>query len=319
MDMHQLILKKLIKDKDYKNFNKIANLLDSKVSKKFKSDYYFDYISLGKIFEDVKYFPDKELFFVKISGKWQIINEKGRVVNSMKHQNIKNIDGEYYTAIDNNENRVISLSGDIISKLSGDKYMPFSGEYLIIKNNNKFQYVNTAGETRSKEYEDATNFIDNKAIVLDNEAIIIDNNFNILKTLGKYQIKKDFSNRSIFNNVVILRNKKYIAYNLQKDKWSDYYDDIDFNYGDLIAVKSKDKWGYIDQDFNKVIDFNYDFAKSFTSGIGIVKKGEIKYLLSRDNMIKMKDNILSFNKNGIGFRKVKEGYELIKLTRCIND
>lgn len=64
----------------------------------------------------------------------------------------------------------------------------------------------------------------------------------------------------------------------------------------------------------------YDFANSFTFDTAIVKKNNKNYVLDeKGKEYLINDEILPFNKNGLSFRKNKNGYEMIKLMRYIND
>jgi hypothetical protein len=67
---------------------------------------------------------------------------------------------------------------------------------------------------------------------------------------------------------------------------SDTYEDVDlFQDGTYAAVKQNGKWGYIDLDGNKVIDCQYEEAKSFSNGIGAVKQNGKWGYINTDNKI----------------------------------
>ena len=52
------------------------------------------------------------------------------------------------------------------------------------------------------------------------------------------------------------------------------YDEVTLFNGDFAAVKKGNKWGAIDRDNNKVIDFKYQEMKTFIGKNTIVRKGK---------------------------------------------
>jgi hypothetical protein len=53
------------------------------------------------------------------------------------------------------------------------------------------------------------------------------------------------------------------------------YDDIHQSFSEgLIAVRKGRKWAFFDENGQKIIDFEYDFAKPFRYGLAAVRKGE---------------------------------------------
>ena len=126
-------------------------------------------------------------------------------------------------------------------------------------------------------------------------------------------------NDAIVDGKIIIKNDKYKMYDIKNNKFSQEYDDIDFSYGDYIAVKKGDKWTYIDRDFKEIIEGKYDLAKSFTCGIGIVKEGSYYIGIDRlgKELFKLENEIKQFSKEGVSFIRENEEWKMVRLVRFI--
>lgn len=312
------ILKIYLEQNDYRNFNNYLDKVNEEVNKEYSKNTFNKFISIGKSYEDIKYSPIFNDFIVKKDNKWMIVNKNGRNLNLEKHDIISGIWEDYYTAIDNDCTKIYKTSGIIKSNLKGN-FKPFYENYLIKEDSKGMYFVNRAGERQSDIYSKATNFSNGKALIFNDKWKLIDNKFNIIKEIEFKDVKIDEFNNAIYDDKIIFKDKKYIIYDIKNNKFSEKYDDIDFSYGEYIAVK-KNKWGYIDQEFNNIIDFKYNEAKSFSLNRGIVKLNGKNYIIDEEGIeYKIIDEIFPFNKNGIGFMKTSNGYEMIKLLRYMND
>lgn len=314
------ILQNYLNDGEYKNYNNYLKLVSEKVKNEFNKKTFALYNSTGKIYSNIKYSPKQDYFIVNRDGKWIMINEGGRAISAEKFDDIIGSEENYYTVIDGKNTKVIDNKGNIKSNLNDVNYSIYKEGYIVKKENSGQYYVNRAGEKLSKTYKLATNFSKNIALVYTDKWILIDNNFSEIEKYEFKNIKIDDYNTAIHDNKIIFeKNNKYIIYDINSKKYSDEYEEIDYSYGNLIAVK-KEKWGFIDENFDNKIDFKYDFANSFTFDTAIVKKNNENYVLDeKGKEYLINDEILPFNKNGVSFRKNKNGYEMIKLMRYIND
>lgn len=312
------ILEIYLAQNDYRNFNNYINKVNEKVRNEYLNRTFNQYIHTGRFYDDVKYSPNFNNFIVKKDDKWMIVNENGRNINLEKHQKILGIWNNYYTAFDDGYTKVYDISGNIKANLKGN-YKNFYENFLIKEDKNGMYYVNRAGEKQSDIYTNLTNFSNGKALIFKDKWKLIDNKFQIIEEFDFTEIKIDEFNNAIFDDKIIFKDNKYTIYDIKNNKFSSKYDDIDFSYGGFIAVKNK-KWGYIDQDFNKVIDFKYDEASSFTVDRGIVTLNKKLFIIDKNGSeFTLTNPTFQFNDKGVSFIKTNDGYELIKLLRYFND
>lgn len=315
------ILNKFIKQKDYKNYNKYLKLSDKSIYEKFNNKYFGKIIYFENFYDDVNYIPlDKDKFIVKNSG-WKFVNNKGKFV-SQRYDKIYGYENNFMTVNDKNINIIIDNNKNIRGKIICGNIYNFQNNYIVKKIDGKYIYITRSGEEKSGSFNKASNFQENYAVVNTKIIKIIDKNFNTVKVLKGNDFKVDIRNNAIYNNKIIIKNNnKYMLYDIKKDLYSAEYEDIDFDYEGLIAVKKQGKWGYIDSDFNKKIDFIYDDAKSFSNDVGIVKIKNEYYLVNKknENIKKLDFEIFTFNKDGISFAKKQGKYVMVKLMRRIND
>ncbi len=312
------ILEVYLSQNDYRNFNNYLSKVNEKVKNKYLLTVFNQYIKTGKLYDDVKYSPVFNKFIVKKDDKWMIVNENGRSLNLEKHEEILGVWENYYTARDGFYTKVYDASGNIKANLKGD-YKNFYENFIIKEDNNGMCFVNRAGEKQSDTYTKITNFSNGKALIFNEKWKLIDNKFQIIEEFDFKDIKIDEFNNAIYDDKIIFKDEKYRIYDIKNNKFSKKYDDIDFSYGEYIAVK-KNKWGYIDQNFNKVIDFKYDDASSFTLDRGLVKLNNRFFIINKRGFeFRVNNKIFPFNHKGVSFIKTKDGYELIKLLRYVND
>lgn len=249
------ILQNYLNDGEYKNYNNYLKLVSEKVKNEFNKKTFALYNSTGKIYSNIKYSPKQDYFIVNRDGKWIMINEGGRAISAEKFDDIIGSEENYYTVIDGKNTKVIDNKGNIKSNLNDVNYSIYKEGYIVKKENSGQYYVNRAGEKLSKTYKLATNFSKNTALVYTDKWILIDNNFSEIEKYEFKNIKIDDYNTAIHDNKIIFKkNNKYIIYDINSKKYSDEYEEIDYSYGNLIAVK-KEKWGFIDENFDIKIDF----------------------------------------------------------------
>lgn len=312
------ILDIYLAENDYRNFNIYLDKVKEKVKNKYLIRTFNKFIHTEKFYDDVKYSPSFKNFIVKKDDKWIIVNEKGRSLNLEKHENILGIWKNYYTAVEDDYTKVYDNFGSVKANLKG-KYENFYENYLIKVDNTGMYYVNRAGEKQSDIYTKISNFSNGKALIFKDKWKLINNKFQIIEEFDFKEVKIDEFNNAIHDNKIIFKDDKYTIYDIKNNKFSTKYDDIDYSYGEYIAVK-KNKWGYIDQNFNKVIDFKYDDASSFTENRGFTKLNNKFYIIDKNGYsFEITDEIFPFNNEGLSFIKTPNGYELIKLLRYFND
>lgn len=316
------ILKILDNKEMYKEYNKFFLKLDEELKNKYMDKYLSDYVVYGESFDQVKYtLNDYKEYIGKKNEFWYLITNKGKIKHSSKNEDILGWNSPYLTVINQGNTLVIDEKNDIRAHFDGVEYFNFQNPY-IVKNTTSGQiYIDRSSVIKSKVYKKASNFTDNKAVVIDDGIKIIDTNFKLISNLEGQDFKIDSRNNAIYDNKVIVKSNKYKIYDITKDKYSDEYDDIDFSYGQFIAVKNKNMWTYIDQDFNSVSDKEFNKAYSFSNDIALIKEKDGHKIINKNLKVikEIEDKIYPFNEEGISFIKKEEKYYMIRLKRFINE
>lgn len=318
-NMQYKILQSLYENEEYKIINNLLKVAQEDIRQKFTETYNYEFKVLENEFLNLNYLPiDNDYFIVDYYNKSSIVNNNSKLIESLDEGEILSVNYPYYTVKDKKSTLVFDFENNIranIESLNVDAYQ----EGVMVMNREK--YIDRTGQDKSDIYVKSSNFNDGMALVKEDRVSIIDLRFKTIKTLEATDFKVDSRNNGIYSNTIILKNDNYQIYNIKKDKYSDYYEDIDFNYGEYIAVKNNGKWGYIDQEFNLIIDYKYDQAESFSCGIGLVYIDGKQYMIDENNNIikELENKIMPFNKDGISFMLEEENYKMIKLLRFIND
>ena len=314
---------KILDDKEmYKEYNKFFLKLDEDLKRKYMDMYLSDYVIYGESFDQIKYtVNDYKEYIGKKDGFWYLITNKGKIKHSSKNEDILGWKSPYLTVINQDNTLVIDEKNDIRANFDGVEYFNFQDPYIVQKSTGGQVYIDRSSIKKSKYYDKVSNFTDNKALVIDGGVKLIDSNFKVINNIQGQDFKIDSKNNAIYDNKVIIKSNKYKIYDISKDKYSEEYDDIDFSYGQYIAVKNKNKWTYIDQDFKIVSDKGFDHAYSFSNDIAVIKENNKYKLINKNFKVinEVGDELYPFNEEGISFIKKEDKYYMIRLKRFINE
>lgn len=182
------------------------------------------------------------------------------------------LNGEYYY-IDKDGNK----------KLVGDKEYQFLGSfgsgYAPAQLNNFYGYINRNFDEFDFKYEYAGAFSNDVAAVKkDGKWALINNKFKNITEFEYDNIKvNDYGYCFEFGYAVAQKNDKY--YLLDKNGKTVFKGDFDdmklpASEDGAVAVKTGDKWGYINNDGSVLIEAAYDDAYSFSLGFAPVKMND---------------------------------------------
>ena len=311
----------LLEKEEYSKYNYFLNLVDENTRDKYYRKNFLVYKDLDINFEEIIHDPSENLILGKNNNQWQVINNRGKSV-SQKYEEILNKNEEFLTVKEKGAYKVIDQLKNIRSSLEEGIISGFKEDFLVQEKNNKQVYIDRTSKEIGNTYNKCSNFANNLAVVFDDRNYIIDKNFKRVKVLDGNGFKVDQLNNAIIDNKIIVSiGEKFKIYDLINEKYSELYDDIDFSYGEYIAIKSKENWGYINQSFEEIIAPKYSLAKSFNQGIGVVNNNNQTLLIDKYKNKKavIGDEIKTFNKEGISFIKKDDKWSMVKLVRFIND
>ena len=323
-NMQRKILDRYYYNEDFKKLNQTIKKASEELREEYSKKIFHQFKTYKQEYKKINYLgSDNKLYIVSEDGEYyRLINDSSRYISPQKEKKILGIDYPSFTFIEENETKVMNESGDLISKLPYNNLYQLSSDLFVKKENGIYTYIDRTGIEKSGNYQKASNFKDGKSIVKNEIIQILNRNFSVDAELEFEDFKTDERNNAIFDEKVILKKDgKYYICDILNKKTSSAYDDIDFSNGGLIAVKKGDLWGYIDREFNLVINPQYNKANSFSAGIGVVKLKDDYIFINENNekIYSSKNQILPFSVDGVSFIKNGEYWNMIKLVRYIND
>lgn len=306
---------------DWKEYNSILNALHSEYKLKKYQDKIFNAFDVKNSSIESIFQVNEHSFTVKLDGKNVVIDSEGKIIFSDNEYTPIGYDevGKIVTCLSKDKVEFLDINRTVRASTNDKKILPMLGGYYISRNK-KHELKDKFGETQlTGDFISSMNE-DRFATLNKNIVTIYDSKMKKICESSGNKIKTNINNHAILDNKIIVFNGSYIMYDLEKNISSNKYDDIDFSYGENIAVKKNGKWGFINQSFKEVGGFSYDEAKSFSWGIAFVKAGN-KYRMINEKHSTLSSekytDVINFNSEGIGFVKAENRWKQIKLRRAI--
>lgn len=183
------------------------------------------------------------------------------------------LDGSFAVVYQDNTPFLINKNFETYALDKYDYIVPEFGEYLVVYNDNgndrQYGFIKNTGEEIIKpQYDSATIFSENKAIVgLDNHLMIINPNNEVL-----FSFPNDMHSSKLFSeNMLVVESNNKFTY------LSDTFEvaNIAYDYaGSFIngyavvgnLIDGQMQYGLINKSFEVVIDLNYDFLDNYYDG-----------------------------------------------------
>ncbi|NLI63649.1 MAG: hypothetical protein GX367_02835 [Bacteroidales bacterium] len=223
-----------------------------------------------------------------------------------------------------NEWYMIDKEGDKIAatkELVQDLYSISEG-YAVAKFNGMYGYVDENFKKFHIEYDNATNFYNNVAAVqVNGKWKLISKEFKDITDAIYDEIIVDENNICTRGGVIFAKKgENYHMLNLSgKEITNEVFEDARiFVSKEPVAVKKNGKWGFIDTEGKKVIDFKYDDAYSFSLGLApVCIDGIWGYIDQKEEMKvpRIFDESKPFYKTGIAVVKYGNTYRFIQLIK----
>lgn len=298
-------INKFIKENSFSDFAKIKRIIKKHFT--ISDRKYADVIQLGE-----------RMFLVNDGVSDMIINDKERVVFPKKYNQIIGFDenAKLVTVKQQDVFEVVDIKGNIKSKIKAKDIYRFNDEYYVCREEKSYVLLNRLNEiNHTSEY--ISNVSDGMFVSVKSNVIsVMNKNLKVLAPIEGNKVKVNQDNTAIFGDRLVVEQNGAFIYNIKDKTRSKNFEDVDFPNGSLIAVKKDGKWGFIDNEFNPIIDFKYDYAKSFSEDIGYVySENAWKFIDQKGEFLEdvAYEQILPFNKIGIGFIKQDGLWSMIKM------
>lgn len=300
-------------EKEYKCLSKaIKNGIESENIKQRANEIrYMNEIS-PVAYSDVKG-PVNGEYVVKYSDDMLIVSEDNKASNTLyKYVSLQNSNGDRIYTTDR-DSRLISGDGVVLG-IFDFKVIEDAGVYsqglVPVKNNGKYSYYDEFAKKAFGDFDYAGCFYNGKAAVKNNGVwYLIDTNGE--KVGDEYKDIVLSESGSYMSNDIMIASTKEGTYTIYDNKLEEKANITCSEIGKtsnngLIAFKSGDKWGFIDEDGDIVIEPKYNNARSFSYGLAAVcSNGKWGFINSNNEVVidyqfKDTDNESAYYFNSLG-------------------
>ena len=322
----------LIEDKDYSETFSLLNQAERRGIKSSKLDalkesikYNYEYIRLG--YESVNQFSNGRAAVKKSEGNWGYVSSNGNLAIPFKFTFVQDFGPSLLAAV-----RYPDGTYKMIDSTGRDKHANVENKpiedcgYLIdskmaVKYDGKYHYCNVDFQELFGSYDYAGSFYNGLAAVRDGDK------WYFIKSDGSRLNDKTYEEIVVNDRGMAFRNEvafvktgaKYILIDKSCNQvGSDSWAEVDaFNSNQPAAVSNGSKWGFVDVNGKVVVGYEYDKAKSFSSGFAAVsKQDEWGYIVSSDYSLKIDyafKDANDFSGYGTAFVKKNNGWDLIRV------
>jgi hypothetical protein len=244
---------------------------------------------------------------VNIKGQWFLINRQGQKVAG-PFEDLSEQSEHSYIVKQNSKYGAIDSYGNYIYQPQFDKMGDFKNGFAYYMNNGLYGFVRRSGTHSQAKYQWISDFDENKLALIKmnnlfglinmNDSLVLapsfellvkakNNNFIVVKN-GKYGFfsgmgclmsEVDFDYRKELNADYYTNGKLYKLLKKQKQALMDAngkisidfgtYEEVHFAQNNLIRIKKKNKYGFVDRRLNIVIPCKYNTATDFNDSISI--------------------------------------------------
>lgn len=301
---------KILKDAMFNSVNRLTDIDDSKniyfvATMNGKSGLYKNNkIVINNEFDDIIFDISSKLLLVQNGNGEGVYNLDGKCIVPIDYENII-IGGDYINASKGEKKLVFDLNGKEVNT-DNFSHTKVSDKYsIIIDNDNNYNIVDNSNNKLLKdnfvyiEYFKEDLFIATK----DSKTGVINSNGNVVAPISYGTVQR--INGTDLLEAIKLENNEIDLINVSgnvikgienatlevEDNYIKLYSDTDVKYFDLngnevnykklypnntiFADKQNGKWGFVDANGNKVIDYKYDFVtEQFGNFVGVKQDGK---------------------------------------------
>lgn len=238
-------------------------------------------------YEDVKYLNNSEMFAIKDTGVWKLINKDNQILIDGGYDNIIEAKGEnvvvekggkYGVVTTKNEEKIPVEYEQIKYTFSIYYIAKTGGKYGIINLNNEqvkdFNYINM-------DYVEKGDFI--QADVSDTETVIFDNNLSEKINGIVSEINQEKGYIKVYTN----NEYKYYNFKFEEKKSSDI-----LTSNNLFLSKKDGKYGYVNKEGKVIVDYIYeDGTEQNSCGFAAVKKDGVWGSINKVGAVELEPSV----------------------------
>lgn len=212
-------------------------------------------VLLDPIYDGITYVGSQDYYGVKSEGKNSILDKDKNVVFTGDYDSLENISGDNIVVKKANKYGIVDKAGNKKVDLTYDDLRYAFSDNYIAKKDNKYGIINTNNEQKLEikyanvNYNKAGSFI--QADIDDIESVLLNTNFE-QKASG---VVSEINETKGYIRVRVEQDYKYYNFKLEEKS------NIEILTGNTLFLKKENgKYGYVNKDGEKVVDYIYDDA-----------------------------------------------------------
>lgn len=263
---------------------------------------------------------------VNIKGQWFLINRQGQK-SAGPFEDLSEQSENIYIVKTNNKYGAMDVYGNSIISPQYDRLGDFKNGFAYYLNGNLYGFVTKTGLASKARYQWISDFDENKIAIVklnnlyglinENDSVVLqaqydlvlkaENNMFITVKNNQYgfyngkgcfvsgiefDYKKElpvsfYTNGKLFK---LLKKNKQALMDINGRVSIDYdaYEEVNFAQNNLIRIKKKGKYGFVDRKLNLIIPCKYNSATDFNEGLSICVLKQETFLLNLNGEIVLK-------------------------------
>ncbi|MBP7809147.1 MAG: WG repeat-containing protein [Bacteroidia bacterium] len=287
---------------------------------------------------------------VKINNQWFLINRQGQK-SAGPFQDLSEQSENIYIVKTNNKYGAVDVYGNSIISPQYNRLGDFKNGFAYYLNDGLYGFVTKTGLTSKARYQWISDFDENKIAIVkldnlyglinENDSVVLppqydlvlkaennifitvkNNQYGFFDGKGCFLTGIDFDYKkelpvSFYTNVklfkLVKKNKQALMdINGRVSIDYDAYEEVNFAQNNLIRIKRKGKYGFVDRKLSLVIPCKYNSATDFNEGLSICVLKQETFLLNLkgETVLKTKGTITPVT-NQYYLIKDEEGHRLI--------
>jgi hypothetical protein len=242
--------------------------------------------SISKFYDEINELSDN-VYVVKAGDKYGALDHFGQTILEPKFDKLGDFKNGYAYYMEKGNYGFVSREGSV-HKAEFEWISDFNAEQIaVIQQNNKYGLINVLGKKILEPQYDQVLKTNSPVFIL-----ILNNMYGFFSSEGcfltaiAYDYSKERSPEYYTNGVLFRLLKKgeqaFVDENGKMNINFGAYQEINFAGNDLIRVKQKNKYGYVDRKLNTVILYKYQQAEDFSDSLAIVKFKDYNIMINTE-------------------------------------
>lgn len=242
--------------------------------------------TISKYYDEINELSNS-VYVVKLNNRYGALNHFGQIIISPKYEKLGDFKNGFAYYVENGYYGFVSLSGEAY-KAEFEWISDFNEDYIaIVRQNNKYGLINASGTILLEPfYEQIIEAKNGVYIVVQNGNYGFFSSEGCFFTPITYEYLREkpadfYTNGKLFK---LLKQGKQAFVNPNGHVEINFgvYDEINFASENLIRVKKKGKYGFLDRKLAIAIPLKYESAQDFLGGLAIVSLKGKNFLINAE-------------------------------------